>query len=465
MRAVGYIRVSSRRQEQEGASLESQEKAVRKYATDRGYTLVDIVSETYSGYYLRERKELAKVREMVRSKKVQVVLVNSLDRLSRDSMHQAVLMHEMIENAVGLESVTEKIDQTPIGQIMRQMLSMVAAIEREKTVERTQRGLNNRVESGVLIGGGPAKYGYNWSEDHTRYNTNPVQAEVVRKIFQLYLENYTVRGIASYLCDNGIASPAGKLWGVSTVSRILTDEFYKGVASNLRVKWILVDGKKKRIPHPNPTPLPPGIVPIIVDSSVWSQVANKREGAKQDSARHNPEAKSALVRSGFAVCGYCGKVMQVVRHHYVDKRNGKPHADQYACGSTGVRNTCSRPRVSVKVIDTAVWTFVENILNHVNSIAAVLLDDDTNAENASAHLQTVEQLIEQIEQEQDRLFKDLNGLTGRVRELVLKQLSYLEKQLTELKSEKLVVVPDANREENEKYAVENFLKKCTENEG
>ncbi len=52
--AIGYARVSDRKQEEEGESLETQDKAIRQYATKQGWILLDVVKEVFSGYYLRE---------------------------------------------------------------------------------------------------------------------------------------------------------------------------------------------------------------------------------------------------------------------------------------------------------------------------------------------------------------------------------------------------------------------------
>src|SRR5437764_5329903 len=134
--AIGYARVSDRKQEEEGQSLETQDKAIRQYATKQGWILLDVVKEVFSGYYLRERVKLTQhIREAVRAHSVHVVIVNSLDRLSREPIHQAVLLNEMLESNVRLESITEPLDSSPLSNFLRQALAFAAAIEREKIIE------------------------------------------------------------------------------------------------------------------------------------------------------------------------------------------------------------------------------------------------------------------------------------------------------------------------------------------
>lgn len=89
---IGYVRVSGTKQSSEGHSLEAQQKELRKYCNERGWTLLEIVVEVFSGWYLVERRMLAKLREdYVKTGRVHMVLVWKLDRLTRDQSHMTLL--------------------------------------------------------------------------------------------------------------------------------------------------------------------------------------------------------------------------------------------------------------------------------------------------------------------------------------------------------------------------------------
>ena len=463
--AIGYVRVSDRSQETDGYSLESQEKAIRRFAASKGWIIIAVVHEVFSGYYLRERKELAKVRERVRAKEVQVVIVNSLDRLSREAIHQAVLLNEMIEHKVTLESVTEQIDQTPLGNFLRQALAFAAAIEREKIIERSSRGIQNKMEKGQMIGTGTPKYGYEWGDEkHTHYIINPIEAAIVSKIYHMYAyEGMSIRGIAAYLHETGIPTARNKgVWGTTTVTRILSEEFYKGEAVNHRIKWEWVDGKKKIAKHPSPIPLPEGTVPAIVTSELWSLVAEKRTTAKQDAARRNPEPHSALLRSGFVVCGYCGHVMTVVRYNraYPDGRRRKNPPPAYRCSVASVRSWqgCNKkPTMTVERLDGIVWEFVRDLLGEHELLHSVFHDYQSSAQ---ADISSIDSLIKKIEEEQERIILDLRGLTGRARELMIADLNRLESDLTSLQEERLKTVPSVQHAEQIQEDVNAFLDWC-----
>jgi site-specific DNA recombinase len=462
--AIGYTRVSDRSQEVDGDSLESQEKAIRKFAASKGWIVIEVVHEVFSGYYLRERKELAKIRERVRANEVHVVIVNSLDRLSREAIHQAVLLNEMIEHKVELESVTERLDQTPLGNFLRQALAFAAAIEREKILERSGRGTQNKVEKGQMIGTGMPKYGYIWGDEkHTHYLINPIEAAIVKRIYEMYAyEGMSIRSIAAYLHEKEIPTAKNRgMWGTTTVTRILSDEFYKGEATNRRIKWEWVDGKKKMSKHPNPTPLPEGTVPAIVTPELWSLVAEKRAIAKQDAPRHNSEPHSSLLRSGFAICGYCGHTMTIVRYNKREGNKRKNPPDYYRCGVATTRSwqgVCTKkPVMTVHRLDTIVWDFVRDLLNEHDLLRNVLSGYQSTVH---ADIKSIDSLIIKIQEEQERIISDLKGLTGRARELMIKELNKLEDDLNNLQEERTQTLPSMKKEEQIQQEVDAFLKWC-----
>src|SRR4030065_736392 len=98
--AVIYCRVSTEGQEQDGTSLKTQLEACRKYCNNKGYEIVCQYNEAWSGLSL-ERPRLAELREVVRSQRIDSVVVYSLDRFSRDPVHGVILMQEHARNGQG----------------------------------------------------------------------------------------------------------------------------------------------------------------------------------------------------------------------------------------------------------------------------------------------------------------------------------------------------------------------------
>ena len=114
-KATIYCRVSTDDQEKEGTSLKTQNEACLKYCQEKGYTVVRKFSETYSGLTL-DRPKLTELRNIVRANDLDVIVVYCLDRLSRNATHGVILRDELDKHHVLLESVTEDIDKTPLGE-------------------------------------------------------------------------------------------------------------------------------------------------------------------------------------------------------------------------------------------------------------------------------------------------------------------------------------------------------------
>ena len=167
-RCVVYSRVSTDAQEREGTSLDTQERACLEYAAAQGWTVVERVSDTASGFTL-DRLGIDRVRELARAGGCDVVLTYALDRLSRKQTHIAILVDEMEGLAVRLEFVTEKFEDTATGQLLRSVKAFAAEFEREKIAERTMRGKAERARSGRLPQGtGRGIFGYRYSSDTGR---------------------------------------------------------------------------------------------------------------------------------------------------------------------------------------------------------------------------------------------------------------------------------------------------------
>ena len=92
-RAAIYVRVSSHAQEEEGTSLGTQEARCRAHAEQHRYCVAEacIYREVHTGTELWERPQLTRLREAIRRREVDIVVVYAIDRLSRDPVHLAVV--------------------------------------------------------------------------------------------------------------------------------------------------------------------------------------------------------------------------------------------------------------------------------------------------------------------------------------------------------------------------------------
>ena len=231
-----YSRVSTDGQEKDGTSLDTQERACFEFAIKKGWSVVEKIRDTASGATL-DRPGILKLRNMLKSGAINIVLSYSVDRLSRDQIHTAVLLDDIEKVGATLEFVTESFDNTPVGRLILQVRAFSGEVEREKIAERTLRGKVERARSGKLPQAtGKGIYGYTYNQKSGTREINPEQAEVVKEIFTDFTAHSSCHGISVELNQKGIPSFSGGIWHPLTVRRILQNETYTGKTVYRRTK-------------------------------------------------------------------------------------------------------------------------------------------------------------------------------------------------------------------------------------
>jgi site-specific DNA recombinase len=165
MRAAIYCRVSTESQEQDGTSLQTQLAACQKYCENKEYGVEHELTEAWSGLSL-ERPKLNELRELIRSEKIDAVVVYSLDRFSRDPVHGVILMQELEKHGVMLEAATESVDTSEVGKLVFYIKGYAAKLDAERRKDATGRGKRVMLNSGRLPQGtGIGIYGYKWDKE------------------------------------------------------------------------------------------------------------------------------------------------------------------------------------------------------------------------------------------------------------------------------------------------------------
>jgi site-specific DNA recombinase len=357
-RAAIYCRVSSAGQE-DNSSLETQEAACRAYAAEQGWTVVAIYREVHTRVELWERRQLGVLREAVRRRAVDAVVCHAIDRLSGDPVHLGVILSEADHAGVAVRFVTEPLDDSPEGQLIRFVRGYAAKVEHEKIKERTMRGRRARVESGKLLPGPRPPYGYRWADDQkTRLIENPTTAPIIRCIFQEIASGVSARKVAQRLTAEGVPTPTGKnVWLGATITKMVKHPVYTGQATAWR--WhrdrVKGEGVKQRQRAVADQLVIEGAAPALI-SAEWATTAQVRLAAnKSEATRNNRVPESALLRAGYVRCGYCGGALTV--------NNGTKGGAAYQCGTTARdRHGCPYFGIKTANLDAVVWTKVEAVL-------------------------------------------------------------------------------------------------------
>lgn len=325
--AIVYTRISSQGQE-ENTSLHTQADAGINFAKGLGLPVLKVYREIYTGAELYDRPFLSEARESMKLGKCSHLIAYSIDRLSRDPIHLAIFAMEAERAGVELMFVTEPLDNTPEGALIRYVKGYAAQIEREKIRERCIRGKRAIALSGRIHNAGTDLYGYR-REDGKRI-IHDLEALIVADIFKrVAVDGDSVRAVARYLNRAGSLPPSvGKRvyrdghtprWGKSTVTRILREPSYKGEAIAWRWQGRKI-GKRQIVslrPVQDHIRLPEGTVPPIVSPEIWNRAQVNNGGANTRN-----QVREYLLR-GWIRCG-CGQAM------YSETSKGRKY---YRCSS------------------------------------------------------------------------------------------------------------------------------------
>lgn len=452
-RAALYPRVSSKKQE-DGTSLDSQERMAREFCAQHGYIVDEahVYREVFTGEELWTRPQLTRLREAARAHAFDVVVLHATDRFSRKQAHTFILADELERLGIRLEFVTETFEDTAVGRFMHSAKAFAAEVELEKLRERTARGRRDRVvEQGKLLPGPRPLYGYQWvdlqvaedADDATRrrnrrvaYATHPTTSGVVQQIFTWAAKGETMRAIAARLTTEGIPTPSGRgtSWRLPTLQWILHHPAYTGAAvANRHVKVKDRQRGTKRVllrPADEHLALPEGTVPALVDRATWAAVQQRLAHNKSFAVRNAKHPEDALLRAGYVRCGECGRSMWV-------QSPTKHRGGVYRCAKSSqpIPGECALPTISTRALDAAVWAKVTGLLNHPEHVAAEL-ERMRREDPSTADLEAVERALTKAVCEQRNLIENLAKVSGAAADMVAGKINVLEQQRADLSHER-----------------------------
>ncbi|MEJ7873029.1 MAG: recombinase family protein, partial [Rubrobacteraceae bacterium] len=229
-----YARVSTEEQVKSGYSLAQQIEALREYAAREGYEVVEeVVDPGRSGATLA-RPGMDRVRDLVATGTVSMVLAQDRDRLVREPAYHYLLRREFLEYDCELRALNDRGDNTPEGQLAEGVLDQIAKYERLKTAERSRRGKLRKAREGKFIAGrlakyGWAKYGFRLNEARDGLVVDEESMSVLSRIFYMTaVERRSLFAIKKALDAAGIRTATGKeRWTQQAIRKYILDDAYK----------------------------------------------------------------------------------------------------------------------------------------------------------------------------------------------------------------------------------------------
>lgn len=298
-------------------TLKRHESILDKMAGDRGYHIAKTYYEVVSGESIAARPEIQKLLEEVNAGIYAGVLVVDLERLARGNGADQAYISQIFQFS-GTKIVTPTKVYDPSNEFDEEYFEFGLFMSRReyKTINRRLiRGRDSSASEGKYLGS-IAPYGYQRVKlpNEKGYSLEPLpeEAEVIRRIFSMFLQNAGTKIIANTLNDLHIPTRRGDLWTYSTISGILANPVYIGKIRrgwSQQIKSVENGVVKKRIKrHKNPDAYKTfeGLHPALVTEDDF-KLAQQIRLQKQPSSKVKKNFELQNPFAGLIFCARCGK--------------------------------------------------------------------------------------------------------------------------------------------------------------
>jgi len=435
MKAVLYARVSSEKQAEKDLSISAQLKALRKFASQKGYEVIREFIDEAESARTANRPAFQEMISLARSKNkpFDTVLVWKLSRFARNREDSIVYKSLLRKRGIYVLSINENIDQTPAGMLLEGMIEVIDEFYSTNLSQDTKRGLKENALRGFCNGGVPP-YGYrhNYVKDGQArrriLEINPECAPIVKKIYRMCLRGKGAKEIAKTLNDSGIRTARDKLWNKYGILRILKNPIYIGKYVYARHRELKPGEERFEVSDRHQA-----IIKVKEFNKVQEIIGNRTF-----KNNHPRRTTSDYLLSGIVYCKKCGKAMQGG-----SAKSGQYH--YYACYNYLRRgkSVCDSKLLGTKMIERAVVEKLkERVLTPENMAKLLEMVNSEIAKSKSGQQAEINTLTKQINAKQarlDRLYDalesgsfDVSDLSPRIKKLKT-EIDEFQRHISELK--------------------------------
>lgn len=314
LRVAAYCRVSTSGPEQLH-SLEIQIKTYTKMIKGHpNWLFAGVFYDIESRLRRSGRKSLDKMLRKAAKGKIDYIITKSISRVSRDTLEILKIIRFLRERGINMHFENEKLDSIEADKEFEITLrGMLAQDESRNTSENIQWGFQRKFEKGDIFTKYKNFMGYDCVDGEIVIVLE--QAEVVRKIFNLYLQGLSLGQIKSYLESQGIKTVTGKVdWNAKTIRDMLKNEKYKGdtMLQKTFTEDFMTGKRSKNIGQRNRYYVKdshPAIVSAEVFDKVQEEMAKRsRFVANEDGKVETSGSKynGKYILGNLLLCGGCG---------------------------------------------------------------------------------------------------------------------------------------------------------------
>ncbi len=366
------MRVSTEDQAKDGFSIHAQREKLSSYANICDWEIVDYyIDEGISAKNTKDRPDINRLINDVKSGKVNNVLVYKLDRLTR-SVKDLITLIELFEQYnCTFSSVTEKLETgTATGRMFIKIIGIFAEFERENLAERVSFGYEQKTREGNYTNTNGVN-GFDYIVGKGDLIVNELEKEIVNRIYNMYLEGTSMLKIARTFNSEQIPSKRGGYWSQSTIKSILTNPLYigkirYGVNKKIQNKAFQVNGEQES----------------LIDKDTFKSVQEMILKRKHYNSKKYPSENAYF--SSVLRCHKCGSRF----HPKQQKQNGKYYITYY-CNNKQI-NKCNSSGISHTKVLNAFEEYISNITLNKSIEIKPNIDNKTKEEKLIRELDNID---------------------------------------------------------------------------
>ena len=430
MRCGIYVRVSTDDQRDNGYSIDSQLRMIKEYCEKNDYNIVDVYNDAgHSGKDLM-RPEMQRLLADIKSKKIDKLIAIKVDRLTRNNYDGFWLLNYCEEHDVKIELILEPYDvSTANGEMIFGMNLVFGQRERKEIGARTKRAMEEMALEKIHPSKAP--YGYIRNKETGHLEIEPIEAQVVKEIFELCKQGKSTRNIATIMKDNNAYLKQGK-WASDRIYKILTNAIYIGTFEY---------GKYKR-KHQDVLRVENYCEPII-DETTWNATRNVLVKNK-----HSNYGEYIHLFSGLVKCPICGNIMSSSESFKYPNGKLKVYyhlrCKNHNCKGFGFHYNTEKIENKLKRILEELTIFILSMDNEIITCNSTKSND----------VKEIEKAIEKLKLQEKRLV-DLYLSSNLDIETINYKNDIIKKEIDKLNKKKISLDPDNSSQE---YTIELIKK-------
>ena len=386
MKVAIYLRKSRQDEEAEKRgeheTLSRHRSTLFKLAKEQNLNIVEVKEELISGESISYRPKMLELLEEVKQGLYDAVLVMDIDRLGRGNMQdQGLILDTFKQSKTKIITPRKVYDlSNEFDEEYSEFEAFMARKELKLITRRMQRGRIKSVEEGKCISSN-APFGYKFEfEGKNRFLVvDDEKANIVKIIFDMYLEGLGAYKIANYLNSLGYKTSTGRDWYEKGIRDIIKNKAYCGY-----IVWNKVERKRnssRRSPEKQIESL--GLHEPIISEDIWNKAQEMRTKRSISPVHDNKKLTNPL--AGLVKCKLCGATLTASSSTYGGKK-----VKFLSC------KTCYKvAAVKLDIFESEVLNSLDSILNTYK----LYLNDDIESFDDSSKLNTYLNLLKQLEKE------------------------------------------------------------------